>query len=56
MLGDFQYGNISTAIATVKELDQFKVNQSHIITALSKIKLKVGFKNFEWQIKKLYFQ
>ncbi len=38
MLGDFQYGNISTAIATVKELDQFKVNQSHIITALSKIK------------------
>ena len=38
ILGDFQYGNISTAIATVKELDQFKVNQSHIITALSKIK------------------
>ncbi|MDP6440862.1 MAG: Mur ligase family protein [Pelagibacteraceae bacterium] len=38
MLGDFQYGNISTAIATVKELDQFKVNQSHIVTALSKIK------------------
>jgi dihydrofolate synthase/folylpolyglutamate synthase len=38
ILGDFQYGNISTAIATIKELDQFKVNQSHIITALSKIK------------------
>jgi dihydrofolate synthase/folylpolyglutamate synthase len=38
MLGNFQYGNISTAIATVKELDQFKVDQSHIITALSKIK------------------
>ena len=38
MLGDFQYGNISTAIATVKELDQFKVSQSHIIIALSKIK------------------
>ena len=38
ILGDFQYGNISTAIATVKELDQFKVNQSHIITSLSKIK------------------
>jgi len=38
ILGDFQYGNISTPIATVKELDQFKVNQSHIITALSKIK------------------
>ena len=38
ILGDFQYANISTAIATIKELDQFKVNQSHIITALSKIK------------------
>ena len=38
ILGNFQYGNISAAIATVKELDQFKVNQSHIITALSKIR------------------
>ena len=38
LLGEYQYGNVSTAIATVKELDQFKVNQSHIITALSKIK------------------
>ena len=38
LLGDYQYGNISTAIATVKELDQFKVNQSHIITAITKIR------------------
>ena len=38
LLGDHQLGNVSTAIATVKQLDQFKVNQSHIITALSKIK------------------
>lgn len=38
LLGDYQYGNISTAIATVKELDQFKINQSHIITAITKIK------------------
>ena len=40
LLGDHQYGNVSTAIATVKELDQFKVNPSHIITALSKIKIE----------------
>ena len=30
--------NVSTAIATVKELNQFKIDQSHIITALSKIR------------------
>ena len=38
LLGEHQYGNISTAIATVKELDQFKVSQSQISTAISKIK------------------
>ena len=38
LLGDHQYVNISTAIATVRELDQFKINQSHIVAALSKIK------------------
>jgi len=38
LLGEHQYTNISTAIATVMELDKFKINQSHITTALSKIR------------------
>ena len=38
LLGNHQYVNCSAAIATVKELDQFKINNLHIITALSKIK------------------
>ena len=42
LLGDHQYGNISTAIATVKELDQFKINQSDIVTAITKIKTSLG--------------
>ena len=38
LLGEHQYENISTAIATVKELNQFKVDQSHMVNALSKIR------------------
>ena len=38
LLGNHQYENVSTAIATVKELDQFKINKSDIITAITKIK------------------
>tara|TARA_B100000686_G_scaffold219630_1_gene226643 strand:- start:3769 stop:5052 length:1284 start_codon:yes stop_codon:yes gene_type:complete len=36
--GNHQYINCSAAIATVRRLDQFKVDQSHIINALTKIR------------------
>ena len=36
--GDFQISNVSTAIATARELDQFKISNSHIKKAITKIK------------------
>ena len=38
LLGDFQIGNISTAIATAKNLSQFKISNFHIEQAITKIK------------------
>ena len=38
MLGEFQISNISTAINTVRNLDQFKVHESHIKKAITKIR------------------
>ena len=38
LLGDFQISNISTAINTVRNLKQFKIKESHIIKAITKIK------------------
>jgi len=38
LLGDFQISNVSTAIATSRKLDQFKIKDSHIIQAITKIR------------------
>ena len=38
LLGDFQLSNVSTAIATVRHFKQFKISQSHIKKAITKIK------------------
>jgi len=38
LLGDFQMSNISTAINAARNLKQFKVKESHIIKAITKIK------------------
>ena len=38
LLGDFQISNISTAIATVKNLSQFNISKSHIKKAITKIR------------------
>ena len=38
LLGDFQISNICTAISTIRNLDQFKINESHIKEAITKIR------------------
>ena len=38
LLGDFQISNVSTAIATSRNLDQFKITESHIKKAITKIR------------------
>ena len=38
LMGEHQFANISTAISTVKQLDQFKVDQKNIAFAISKIR------------------
>ena len=38
LLGDFQISNVSTAIRTIRSLDQFKVKQTHISKAITKIR------------------
>ena len=38
LLGDFQISNISTAIATVRNLPQFKITETHIKKAITKIR------------------
>ena len=38
LLGDFQIGNVSTAISTVRNLNQFKIEESHIKKAIINIK------------------
>ena len=45
LLGDFQLSNISTAIATTRNLDQFKVSESHIATAITKIRSEGRLQN-----------
>ena len=43
--GDFQISNISTAIATVRKLNEFKIKNSHIKTAITKIKSEGRLQN-----------
>ncbi len=38
LLGDFQISNVCTAIATIRNLDQFKVKDSHFRAAITKIR------------------
>ena len=38
LLGEFQISNVSTAIATTRNLNQFKVSESHISKAITKIR------------------
>ena len=38
LLGDFQISNVATAIATIRNLDQFKIKESHIREAITKIR------------------
>ncbi len=38
LLGDFQVSNITTAISTLRNLDQFKITESHIKEAITKIR------------------
>ena len=38
LLGDFQVSNVSTAIAAARKLDKFKISNSHIKKAITKIK------------------
>ena len=38
LLGDFQISNASTAIAVAKNIDQFKITETHIKRALTKIR------------------
>ena len=38
LLGDFQISNVSTAIATARSLNQFKITESHIKKAITKIR------------------
>ena len=38
LLGDFQISNVSTAIAAVRNLDQFKITETHIKQAITKIR------------------
>jgi len=38
LLGDFQISNVSTAIVTARHLNKFKINQDHIIKAITKIR------------------
>ena len=38
LLGDFQISNVSTAIGTIRNLDQFKIKESHIREAITKIR------------------
>ena len=38
LLGDFQISNICTAISAIRNLDQFKINESHIKESITKIR------------------
>ena len=45
LLGDFQISNVSTAIAATRKLSQFKVTDSHIINAITKIRSEGRLQN-----------
>ena len=45
LLGDFQISNVSTAIATARNLDQFKITEPHIKKAITKIRSEGRLQN-----------
>jgi len=45
LLGDFQISNVSTAIATARKLDKFKITDSHIKQAITKIRSEGRLQN-----------
>ena len=45
LLGDFQISNVTTAVAAARNLDQFKITQSHIKKAITKIRSEGRLQN-----------
>jgi len=45
LLGDFQLGTVSTAIAVTRNLNQFKINEYHIKEAITKIRSEARLQN-----------
>ena len=45
LLGDFQLGTVSTAIAVTRSLNQFKISESHIKEAITKIRSEARLQN-----------
>ena len=45
LLGDFQLSNVSTAIATARNLNQFKINEFHVAKAITKIRSEGRLQN-----------
>ena len=47
LTGDFQISNVTTAIATVRNLNQFEITESHIKKAITKIKSEGRLQNIK---------
>ena len=47
LLGDFQLSNITTAIAAARILDQFKISNTHIKKAITKIQIEGRLQNIK---------
>ena len=45
LTGDFQISNASTAIATARNLDQFKITENHIKEAITKVRSQARLQN-----------
>ena len=45
LTGDFQISNVSTAIVTARNLDQFKITENHIKEAITKVRSQARLQN-----------
>ena len=45
LIGDFQISNVSTAIVTARNLDQFKITENHIKEAITKVRSQARLQN-----------
>jgi len=43
--GDFQISNVSTAIATIRNLDQFKISEAHIKSGITRVRSEARLQN-----------